>query len=519
LLLAITFGDDNNDSDGSSFPVIILLLSRNLLFPLKDNIKVSGQMETIGDKQELCGTELEQYVKEIVASTKRYIWIREEDQCLILRPNRVHHLNETATTILSRLYRGDDVNEVVTDISERFDVSSKTVEEDVIKLLSAICSILRRDYCPDCTPQIRTTPFGSHELKYPVLSEIAVTYRCQNRCMFCYADAGSRNAEELDTESLCRIIWKIFHEACCPSLSFTGGEPTLRNDLPELIEYAKSLKERDQGMRVNLITNGIRCSSKNYVLKLKRAGLDSAQVSLEAGMAEIHDAITKTPGSFDKTVQGINNLKSAGIHTHTNTTICSINKNHVLQLVDFLADELRNEYFSANMVIQTGKALKTDVQVTYKEVANLLPDIVEYSRGKGIRFVWYSPMPYCLFNPVAYGLGSKSCAACHGLLSVDPTGNVLPCSSFGKGVGNLLTESFDEVWNNRVSRYWREKRFVPPVCEDCEIVDVCGGACPLYWDAVKNFDEIPTPSCGKLELTKWKIQRSLKGRVWGVGKG
>jgi len=63
-------------------------------------------------------------------------------------------------------------------------------------------------------------------------------------------------------------------------------------------------------MRVNLITNGIRCSSENYVLKLKRAGLDSAQVSLEAGTAEIHDAITKTPGSFDKTVEGIKNLKS-----------------------------------------------------------------------------------------------------------------------------------------------------------------------------------------------------------------
>ncbi|MHA2434188.1 MAG: PqqD family peptide modification chaperone, partial [Candidatus Thorarchaeota archaeon] len=236
------------------------------------------------------GTELEQYVKEIVTSTKCYIWIREEDQCLILRPNRVHHLNETATTILSRLYRGHNVKEVVRDISQKFEVSLETVEEDVTKLLSAVCSILKQDYCPDCTPQITTTPFGSHELKYPVLSEIALTYRCQNRCMFCYADAGYRNTEELDTTSLRRIIWKIFHEAHCPSLSFTGGEPTLRNDLPELIEYAKSLKERNQGMRVNLITNGIRCSSKNYVLKLKQAGLDSAQVSLEAGTARIHEA-------------------------------------------------------------------------------------------------------------------------------------------------------------------------------------------------------------------------------------
>ncbi len=460
--------------------------------------------------------ELKAFVSEVIERTSDYVWVRKEDRLLILRPNTVHFLNETAAEILYLLYSGKSVEEVIKDIASEYGVEEEVVAEDIRKLLKTLLSVLKRQYSPVTTPNLRKTSFGKHKIVYPVLSEIALTYRCQNRCVFCYA-SSPRVTDEITTEQFKKVVWKIFYQAKCPTLSFTGGEPTLREDLPELIEYAKSLGEDKRRFRVNLITNGIRCAREDYVKALVKAGLDSAQVSLEAGSPEIHDAITRNKGSFNKTVKGVKNLRDAGIHVHTNTTICSLNKDRMKELIDFLVDELRSEYFSANMVIRTGTALENDVGLTYTEMGKLLPEIISYSRDRGIKFVWYSPIPYCIFNPVAHGLGSKSCAACHGLLSISPEGEVLPCSSFSKGVGNILKQEFESIWFNRVAKYWREKRFVPPPCRGCELVDICFGACPLYWDSAGSFEEIGKRN-SSFSYFLWRIERRLFGRVFGVGK-
>ena len=153
-------------------------------------------------------------------------------------------------------------------------------------------------------------------IKHPVLSEIALTYSCQNRCEFCYASSPYRGdrQNEMTTEQIKTIIKKIHEEAKVPTISFTGGEPTLRTDLPELVHYASKL-----GMRTNLITNGIRCGDSELVAELKKAGLNSSQVSLESHDREIHNRVTGNENAYDSVIQAIHNLKSAGIHTHTNS--------------------------------------------------------------------------------------------------------------------------------------------------------------------------------------------------------
>jgi radical SAM protein with 4Fe4S-binding SPASM domain len=309
------------------------------------------------------------------------------------------------------------------------------------------------------------------------------------------------------------IIDTIVDDARVPTVSFTGGEPTLRPDLPDLIAYAKSRR-----LRTNLITNGIRCGSDGYVNTLA-AGLDSAQVSLEAADAEIHDTIVGRRGAWQHTVQGIQNLKEAGIHVHTNTTINSVNRHNLLALVDFLA-EMQQPYLSMNMVIRTGDAVGS-MEIGYREIGDLILPVKERASEHGMRLVWYSPVPLCLFNPIAHGLGSQSCSAADGLLSIAPNGSVLPCSSFEQGVGSLLCEPFEDVWNRRAAKYWRRKEFLPPGCRDCNLAELCCGACPLYWDERGSFDEItehlvPTSSLSDLV---WRAKRRWLGQVRGVGVG
>jgi len=460
-------------------------------------------------------SELQKFAAEFVENTRDHIFVRPADKVIIVRPNRAHHLNTTAAEMLHALYSQKEVDAaaVVREIAARYGEPEERVTVDLSKLLRSV-SLLLQDRM-DLAPAVRATLFGSHERKLPVLSEIALTYKCNNRCFFCYASAPDRGREvpEMTTVEVKAILDKIRHQAQVPMVSFTGGEPTLRSDLPELIAHAKSLD-----MWANLITNGIRCADADFVAQLARAELNSAQVSLEAGDAATHDAVVDHPGAFEKMVAGIRNLRAAGIRTHTNTTINARNRDALPGLIDFVAQELGSEYLSMNMVIRTGGAVGVP-DITYSEIGELALSLKARAEEQGLRFVWYSPVPYCLFNPAAQGLGGQSCAAADGLLWVAPNGDVLPCSSFERGIGNLLHEDFDTIWNRRAARYWRNKEFLPPGCRGCELADMCCAACPLYWDERGDLGEIAPfmQPARTWEWLGWRLKRRLVGKVKGVG--
>jgi len=457
---------------------------------------------------------LQQFASSFVESTRDYVFVRPEDNLLILRPNRVQFLNRTGTEMLHALYNQEtvDVAALVAQVAAKYSVPDARVEEDLDRLLHSLALLLKDR--PGCAPAVKFTPFGSHERKLPVLSEIALTYRCQNRCFFCYASSPERgrSVPEMATDEVKVVLDKIVDQARVPTVSFTGGEPTLRADLPELVAYA-----RERGLRTNLITNGIRCGGEAYVARLAEAGLNSVQVSVEAGDAATHDAVVDHPGAFERTIRGVRNFKAAGVHVHTNTTINDRNLDALPALIDLLGG-MGQEYLSMNMVIRTGGAVGVP-DVNYERIGEIVVALKERAESHGMRFVWYSPVPHCLFNPIVYGLGSQSCSAADGLLSIAPDGQVLPCSSFEQGVGNLVSEGFETIWNRRAARYWRDKEFVPPGCRECEMVDICCGACPLYWDEQGSFDELVpyVKDTFFWERLAWRLKRRYVGQVKGVG--
>ncbi|TFF91902.1 radical SAM protein [Candidatus Thorarchaeota archaeon] len=456
------------------------------------------------------------WVERFIEEVKDFFFVRPEDSLLILRPNKVMHLNVTAMQMLRMLLDGESIEEIV----DHF-VNAGAEQQRVLNDLAAFVDDLRNMTIGNQNIYTYNTakivPFGSGDIDYPVLSEIAVTYRCNNKCRFCYAYSPYRDTEEMTTEQIKRVIDIIVDDAKAPSLSFTGGEPTLREDIFELIRHA-----RDRGLRVNLITNGRRCASKEFVQKLVDAGLHSAQVSIEGPEAETHDYIVGAPGAFEQTVQGVKNLRETDIYTHCNTTICKPNIDKLEDLVDFLADELELSYFSMNMVIYTGTAakLREELQITYSDISDIVKRVKRRANKKGIQFVWYAPTPVCIFNPIAHGLGAKNCACCDGLISVDPEGGLLPCSSFSEPVGNLLEDGFEKVWHNRASKFWRSKDFAPEGCKACEHFDYCFGACPLYWD-VHGFDEIKEfwPDRSRIREKVDEVRLNLRRRIRGDQHG
>ena len=148
----------------------------------------------------------------------------------------------------------------------------------------------------------------------------------------------------------------------------------------------------------------------------------------------------------------------------------------------FVKERLGRDKFSMNLVIPTGSAALNDrLVVRYIELGPHLERIVAESNRLDVEFMWYSPTPMCMFNPILHGLGNKGCSACDGLISVGANGDVIPCASYDEGVGSLLEKSATDVWKGQRATKFRDKFLAHPQCRTCENFHICNGACPLYW--------------------------------------
>lgn len=413
---------------------------------------------------------------------REYVAVRLADNVLIRMPNECFKLNASGCRLLHFLLNGGSLDDVLA--ARRNDPESP---QQIHDFCTAVMLMLDGKMCENfSSAAIQKVGFELGYIDLPILAELAITDRCNIRCRFCYGacpqterrqSGGILNRSELSTRHFKKLIKIIRHDAGVPSLSFTGGEPTLRKDLLDLIQYAA----QDMGMRVNLITNGTLIND-SFARKLKDAGLASAQVSIESPDSEIHDGLTRVKGSHLRSLSGVKALLDADVLTHFHATICTENADSLAQMPS-LARSLGIDRFSLNMIIPVGRGAEDVLAVRYRDIPDILNPIIHQSDKQGIRFMWYAPTPYCLFNPVAKQLGNKGCAACEGLLAIDPQGHLIPCSSWKEPVGSLLRESFQSLWFGERARWLRTKSAAPEECAGCEDLPVCHGACPLVFKA------------------------------------
>jgi radical SAM protein with 4Fe4S-binding SPASM domain len=389
-------------------------------------------------------------------------------------PNRVYKLGGSAFGLLSWLDSGGRL----ADMPGMDRAKAAELERFFVELKAAYEGGL-----PPGGQGFGRVAYGFDFTRLPILGEIALTYRCNERCRFCYAAGGGADCGaggpgtggELGTEDWKRLIRVLKDDAKIPFFSFTGGEPLLRPDLEELASFARSL-----GFRLNLITNGS-LATPSRAAALAAAGIDSAQVSLESPDPAIHDALCGVEGSWERGVAGIAALRAAGIAVQTNSTITRENRDSLLGLPRFLAG-LGVARFSANLFIPSGRGLDAEeLFVGYSQIGAIVDALRREAHRAGMTFFWYSPTPYCIYNPIARGLGNKSCAALDGLVHVNPMGEILPCSSWNEPLGKLLERSFPEIWFSERAAFFKNKRFAPEACASCGSFTACQGACPLYW--------------------------------------
>ena len=412
-----------------------------------------------------------------------HVFLREEDDVLILPPSRVYKVNAGGKHCLRHLYARGRIRGLpgLSDGERTFQVHTFFCD---LKALYQGCDTTNR-------LSLETVGYDFNYTRLPVLGEIAVTYRCNNACSFCYAgcsrEAPRPDGREMSVAQIRRVIRVFKNEARIPFFSFTGGEPLLRPDLEKMIRFARRL-----GLQVNLITNATLVDERR-ARSLASSGLETAQVSVESSDPALHDELCRSPGAHERTLRGIRLLRQAGIDVQTNTTLSAPNASEAAAMPEFLAG-LGIRRFAMNLYIpgEAGGA-REELFLPYTRAPELVEAVRAEARRLGLDFSWYSPLPHCHYNPVARGLGNKSCAAMDGLLSVSPSGDVLPCSSYAQPMGNLLERPFREIWFSERAQFFKQKRYAPVECAGCDRFVACQAACPLYWRAT-GTQEIRNPA-------------------------
>ncbi len=393
---------------------------------------------------------------------------------LVINADRVLFLNETATAYAYFFMHGLSSDEVMKKIRRAYRVNAETAKKDYEKLIYTISTMASTEkICPVSYLDVKTVEPFTHSLSAPLRMDLALTFRCQNNCIHCYA-GGPHETDELSTDQWKQVIDKL-HSIGVFILTFTGGEPTLREDLPELLLYAEN-----RGAVTGLITNGRRLKDKSYAEQLEKAGLDFVQVTLESHKPQIHDQMTATKGSWKETLAGIKNALQTKVYVTTNTTLSKYNASEFLQTMDFIK-ELGVGAFGCNSLIYSGKAgeISKEFALPLETLNELLPKIRDKANQLGLRFLWYTPTQYCRLDPVKLGLGVKSCTAANVNMCVGPNGDVYPCQSYFESLGNLLKDDWPKIWNNPLSVKLRNREYVEPKCKDCPQLQICGGGCPL----------------------------------------
>ena len=357
---------------------------------------------------------------------------------LIVNASTVLHLNETAATYAYFLVNQSPLEEMVQHISKRYRVKKERVEEDYAEIKDMIETLIT-------TQDLDPVLYLGMDLEKPYENLTSAPMRLD--CALTYEQTkGKKNAilhkrvdRELNTEEWKTIIQKSWDQGI-PHVLFTGGEPTLRKDLVELLQFSEDL-----GQVTGLLTNGSKLVDKNYLNSLLQAGLDHAVIILDPDDKNAW----KSLASFDYWSHVLD--EDLAITAHI--TITKDNAGAVNEMIDKISE---TEIKSISLSINDAELI----------------DNLHYARmyvdDTGLNLVWDLPVPYSHLNPVELEkLRQDSLfevedqdndvdGAGRGWLYVEPDGDVLPEQGINVVLGNMLRDEWESIWD--AAKNWYDNK-------------------------------------------------------------
>lgn len=296
------------------------------------------------------------------------------------------------------------------------------------------------------------------------------TNKCNLYCSHCYREAGEKLKEELNTEEAKKLIQEI-QKAGFKIMIFSGGEPLMREDIFELIEYASEI-----GLRPVLGSNGT-LITKNIAEKLKSVGLMGVGISLDSLNAEKHNKFRGDKNAFRDTLLGMKNCRDIGLRFQIHTTVMEWNKDEVIPITDF-AVAMGASAHHIFFLVPTGRGENIEEEVLNRdEHESLLKDIMNKQQEVEIEI-----KPTCApqFIRIGESMGMKlrfkrGCLAGISYCIISPKGDVQPCAYLNRVAGNVKDTPFNYIWeNSSIFKKLRTQDYKGS-CGVCKFKHNCGG--------------------------------------------
>jgi MoaA/NifB/PqqE/SkfB family radical SAM enzyme len=335
---------------------------------------------------------------------------------LVVNASTILHLNPTATEYAYHFIKGTPPEEVAKEISKRYRISKGIALEDFQDFVDHIHTLIDT---PDLDPVSylnfeRITPHSGN-LAAPVRLDCALTYKLPAKTKADYAPT-KRVDRELTTEEWGQILDIAWREGV-PHITFTGGEPTLREDLPDLIAHAEK-----NGQVCGLLTDGLKLTDKSYLHSLLNTGLDHLLFLLQPDNKDSWKAL--------ETIMHEDLFTTVHITVHKNT----------LEKMDETLEKLAELEVTSLSLGMVDASLNDSMDVVRDGAANL-----------GMQLTFDLPVPYSDDNPVAFETAEDEVPSGAGKawLYVEPDGDVLPAQGMAEQVlGNLLTDPWESIYQH-----------------------------------------------------------------------
>jgi len=324
----------------------------------------------------------------------------------------------------------------------------------------------------------------------PLVMSWNVTRECNMKCEHCYINATEKKLDnELTTQEAKNLMDQIY-QVSRPLLILSGGEPLLRPDIFELIQYGSA-----KGLKMGLGSNGSLIDDA-VTRKLKAAGIATVSISLDSNIPEQHDEFRGVAGSWEKAVQACKALRKNNVLVQVNTTLTQQNYNQIDDIMS-LAEGIGVENFHLFFLVPTGRGTKlTDISPQMYE------DMITRTFAKAAKHK-LNVRPSCApqFMRIAKGMGLdmrqwiRGCIAGLYYCRIYPNGDVTPCPYLPIKLGNIREKSFKEIWfTSEVFKALRDSNCLKGKCGICEYRTLCGGCRARAYGLSSDFIDY----CGDL---------------------
>ncbi len=333
---------------------------------------------------------------------------------LILNASTIMHLNQTAAEYAYHLVQEHSIEETAAALAWRYRVSQEQAAADFKAFTDRLTALIDTpDLDPTTYLDFERVDVHAVDLHAPLRMDCALTYAIpdeqKNR-----AAPLERVKRELSTKEWQSILTKAW-QAGIPHVIFTGGEPTLRPDLNELITYAEDL-----GMVTGVLSNGHRFAEPKFLAEILQAGLDHLMIVLDE--------------NEDLSWEAIRDTIAADLYVTVHLSIQEKNKQNISGLLNRLAEH---------------KVKAISLSAESPALLPLLNEIREQAAALEMTLIWDLPVPYSNLNPVAAELqteGKYFDGAGNAWIYVEPDGDVLAAQGHPRVLGNFLMDDWSMIW-------------------------------------------------------------------------